>query len=155
MKTRMGFSLMEVLLYVALASIFAGALGSLMIWESRVYSMTSERNGNTARLMDAHLLMVKVLRDLNPINLAPSSNKTQVASGSEIVFAFDNAQKCLLWKGSPILDQIVGSFTYNGFDTAVGANWTAFWATGVIQIDLETTGNYPEPLRILIHPQKK
>jgi hypothetical protein len=153
---------MELLLAVLLVSIIAGGFGSLLIWQTRLYVQTTERNHNTARLMDAQLLMVKVLRSLSPLDL-DESDGTQIASGatgippSRQYFTFDTAKKQLLWEGTPILDQVVGTFSFNGQTTAGagGADWRNNWATGVVTIDLVTTGVNPEPLRMLVHPRKQ
>lgn len=156
---------MEVLLAALLVAMIAGALGGFLIRETWVYSMITERNGNTARLMDAQLLFLKVLRDLNPIDLAETSDYRLIASGTpgdpfaRSFFRFDNAQKKLFWEETPILEQVVGTFSFNGLTTAGtaggGANWQVNWASSTLQIDLQTTGNSPEPLRILVHPKKK
>ncbi len=154
MKQRTAFTLMEILLVVLLSTILAGGLAGLLIWETRVYSMTSERNANTARLMDAYLLMLKILRPLNPIELVPSGQSG--VSSATTILAFDDSGKRLLWQGFPILDRIEGEFSYNGHPRAdnTGANWAVNWATAVIRIEMMTTGDHPEPLSILVHPRK-
>ncbi|MBF0410270.1 MAG: prepilin-type N-terminal cleavage/methylation domain-containing protein [Candidatus Riflebacteria bacterium] len=160
LNRRDGFTLLEILLVIVLSSILAGGFSSLLFWQARLYSMTSERNINTARFLDTHLLVQKVLHSLNPKDLKDSIT-TEIASGTgasaKIFFRFDNTAKQLLWEGAGVLEQIVGTFTYNGKTNAgtTGADWQTNWATAVVQIDLKTTGDYPETLRILVHPKNK
>ncbi len=141
-RGRAGLTLLEVLLTVALLSIFAGISLSVLYWQARIYTAVVERSDAMARFADTHIAMLKIIRPWSRAKIAMGANSLTHDATTEL--RFDPAARAVLLNSKALLEQVAtASFFWDTSPTA----------SGLVRVFMQSTGADPVALRIVIHPR--
>lgn len=156
MRIHAGFTMLEMTLALAMVAILTTGVAGFFLMESRVWQAVSQRQDSAVKLMDTYFLMAKRLRDAKASDLT-TSTATRVESAGKVVFRFVPAKQRLEWQGMPVLENVLATFSYSGIGgwEVDATGWAVNHASGVIRVELLTTGDLQSQVNFLVHPRRR
>ncbi len=118
-RSRIGYTLMEILLGIALISIFAAGGLWLLFLQQGAYTMTSQRNEAVAKLTSTYQLMFKEIHKTKRSEIELHTTIDHVATAplspsTPYLFSYDAPNAKVLWLGNPILIDTMATFSWDG-----------------------------------------
>jgi len=105
----------ELILSVLLVALLAGTSFWILFLQTTTYAETTRRADAMARLASTWQLMLKELREQswNEVKTDTHTTFTRIATGpvAPPLFEYDGNGRQILWKGSPVLDQVLATFS--------------------------------------------